>query len=273
MFQFVKVFGERNSGTNFLNLMLQGNGVDATILNKEVDFLPSEYALSFDEAIRDVFVERWLDDLDREEFRRNFGWKHARVSRERLGRHPEFERAFFILLIRNPFSFVASLHRRPYNLLPVPKGDRKGFIRSPIMANERDHLDSVYVPSPVDLWCQKAVAAIEFALTGDNACLVRYEDVMADTVGFIRWLSRRGLRFQSDDVVQVASTKRDPISFQEYRDKTLAFDPEKEFDREDYQDILGRIPEKLLDILRYNAGRIEWPASPWANPVASMFDA
>lgn len=269
MYEFVKVFGERNSGTNFLNLMLHGNGVHATILDKDKDFLPAEWVLGFAEQHRDFFVERYLDQLDRQEFSRNFGWKHARVSFDRFATHEMFPRTFFILLVRNPYNFVSSLHRRNYNILPPVATDRKSFIRAPLMANERDHVDNVYVRTPVDLWNQKTLAAIDLTLKVKNACLVRYEDVVRDTIGFIRWLSRAGLVFDHDDIVPMASTKRDPIRFEDYRAKALNFDPAEEFDAEDHAFIRDRIPEKLARMLGYDLDRTTFPDKAWTNEMFS----
>ena len=269
MYEFVKVFGERNSGTNFLNLMLVGNGVRSLVLNKEPDFVPAEWVTRFAEKDREFFVERYLDQLDRQEYLRNFGWKHARVSVDRLAALEFFPRTFFILLIRNPVNFVASLHRRPYNVLPGILADRKQFIRSPLIANERDHLDSILVRNPVEFWVKKTTAAIEMAASVKNACLLRYEDLVADTVGAIRWLGRAGLDFATDDIVQVSSTKKDPVSFAEYRTKALSFDPDREFDAEDLAFIMGQVPRPLARLVGYEDGRTSWPEAPWTSEMFS----
>ncbi len=263
MHEFVKVFGERNSGTNFLNLTLEANGVSARILNKEPDYLPAGWVNGFAEQDRAFFIERYLDRLDRQEFKRNFGWKHARVSVERLSGVQMFPRTFFIFLVRNPFNFVASLHRRAYNLLPSVRPDRKAFIRSPLIANERDHLDAIYLANPVELWNQKTLSYIDFVRKVGNACLVRYEDLIADPAGFIDWVSAAGPSFSTNCFVPAASTKDDALGFADYRANALGFDPRSEFDAEDFDFLQARITDELARCLGYDKGATTFPAQPW----------
>lgn len=100
----IKIFGERNTGTNYLSNILQ--------LNLRVKLLPS--------SAREIplfFKFEWYKNL----FfliteKQNLGWKHAKPNKEILiSRLSQNSKLVVLFLVKNPYSFLLSLHQRPYH--------------------------------------------------------------------------------------------------------------------------------------------------------------
>ena len=117
----VKVFGERNTGTNFLNRLLSfntdlqvlrhGRAVSRTHLKTLEDSARQlGSAGPFSSQLRQLVLNRFVDEQRSNEYKSNFGWKHARVLVNDLQRSPHKEDTLFIFLIRNPWRFVSALH-------------------------------------------------------------------------------------------------------------------------------------------------------------------
>lgn len=113
--KYIKVFGERNTGTNFTNELIRRNIEGIELLehgnNNRVEEIYKQFPQDWS-----LLRERLIDRERGIEFERNFGWKHAFITQEMLMKSPRHHETLFVILIRNPFRFLYSLHRRPYNL-------------------------------------------------------------------------------------------------------------------------------------------------------------
>lgn len=84
---YVKVFGERNTGTHFLNALLKHNtdlkvlehGVNSRAIERAAAILRSRSLASTSEEARFV-LERMIDSERMAEYSSTFRWKHALVS-------------------------------------------------------------------------------------------------------------------------------------------------------------------------------------------------
>ena len=198
-FTSLKVFGERNTGTNFLNSFLRlntslkvlrgGDGDRKEIKKQFRNFVDSH-------NITDSFAKRLVMEslLDQESLKRrqkNFGWKHANVCPKVLSKLPKFENVCFIFIVRNPWRFISSLHQKPYNLLPRPDLDISKFIKSSIYTNQRDQLDGRLLKSPVELWNYKVRSYFEFnAVHPGQSLIVYYENLVISPEEFVGCLNR-----------------------------------------------------------------------------------
>lgn len=101
----IKIYGERNTGTNYLMQLLR-NHLEIIVERKEGCVLASNFPAAS--------VER-LEEL---------GWKHRLIDADFLQKKG-FERESILLLTltKNPYSWLLSLHKRPY--LPI-------FVRSKV---------------------------------------------------------------------------------------------------------------------------------------------
>lgn len=240
---FIKVFGERNTGTHFLIKLLRNN-TDAELL-VHPDGASDETRKNFEHiitcnpditqsnpALRSIILERLIDSDRMKNIPEYYGWKHAAVSANQLKQNPKFEQTLFICLIRNPWRFVSALHRRPYNLFPKPCTDLTEFIQKPILTNARDNLTESYLSSPVDLWNKKTDSYLQLKKSCPaNVAIAYYEDVICDVPRFLNDL-QFFCEIKSPPKIPNQSTKRDTKTherdektFSDYKNEVEHYSP------------------------------------------------
>lgn len=245
---FIKVFGERNTGTHFLIQLLRDN-TNAELLihedgprqrsrenfNKILTCYP--HFAEKNQALRSLIIERFIDSDRERDFAENYGWKHAAVNAEELKRNPKFHNTLFVCLIRNPWRFISALHRRPYNIFPAPKTSLEEFIQSPLLANARDNLIEPYISSPVELWNKKVASYIDLKDTcPTNVVIAYYEEIICDIPAFLSSL-RFFCKTKAEPVIPTRSTKRDTKTLT--RDNKTFSDYKAEVERYSPQHALG----------------------------------
>lgn len=261
----VKIFGERNTGTNFLNQLLRKN-TDLKLLNhgsnntarKRKDTLlrninkymgeKSENGVRISKATN--ILDRLIDQQRKDEYTLNYGWKHSAIEYEKLKTNDLYNETIFICLIRNPWRFVSSLHRRPYNLYPKVKCDLVEFIKMPFLANERDGIKDIYLSNPVDLWNQKVESYFEVAKKSDRIMICYYEDIMINMPEFMERL-RPYCKISNKIEIPINSTKGDAKTFDDYKKETQSYNPKKDLGEEVYDLIRRRLKEDVLSMTIY----------------------
>ncbi|GAB4310819.1 MAG: hypothetical protein Kow00127_00520 [Bacteroidales bacterium] len=134
MENIVKIYSERNSGNIYLEWLLKKN---------------------FDALIPDT---------------PEYGWKH-RIAPEKDELSEEIlNSTCFIYLVKNPYSWLLSLHKRPYNHEELRKIRFSQFIR----VSFGDYRN------PVVMWNRKTNSFLEFSRFAPRFLLVRYEDIIED---------------------------------------------------------------------------------------------
>lgn len=242
---FIKVFGERNTGTHFLIKLLRNN-TDAELL-VHPDGASEETRKHFQNmldchpditkgnpALRSVILERLIDSDRTKDIPEYYGWKHAAVSADQLKDNSNFEKTLFVCLIRNPWRFISALHRRPYNLFPKPSADLTDFIQQPILTNARDNLTESYLSSPVDLWNKKTNSYLQLKKScPTNVAIAYYEDVICDVPRFLNNL-QFFCEIKSPTKIPSQSTKRDTKTherdektFSDYKNEVEHYSPLK----------------------------------------------
>lgn len=255
--RWVKVFGERNTGTNFAEQLVALNHPGLGVLRHGTNDGLEQQAAAFGSAMAPLVLERLIDARRAAEFPRNFGWKHAATTPAMLESAPIYPETVFLFITRNPFQFLASLWRRPYNvLMPGGRpGDRSTFLRRPILANQRDGLAEGLIANPVRLWSLKTGAHMQTAAAlGDRALLVRYEDLVEAPDLASGWLARHGHPANGPLKVPARSTKGDALTFQDYRDRVRNHDPGADFPAPDRRFIREQLDGDLCGRLDYAGG-------------------
>lgn len=198
-YEYAKVFGERNTGTNWLEEILRHN-TSLEILPGDV---PRDWRAPYEEELTSMLPQdaevrkQWLiSQIIKEREDETFGWKHRQVDwsllaiagpKERLRR---FRKTLFVCIVRDPYKWLTSLYRRPYSAVFVGKhlparegwGGFSNFIRTPWICTERDGIRKTWLESPADLWGRK-VASFDYG-AAPNVVLVRYEDLITDSDSF-----------------------------------------------------------------------------------------
>lgn len=250
----IKIFGERNCGTNFLATLLDANLVDVEILHQGSIKNSVEKSKEFPKNIRQVVFNRLIDDIRRGEFDSNYFWKHAYCRVESLKRCSLYENTIFLFIVRNPFYFLSSLYRRPYSIIPKNWHSKLDFLNSSILANERDNLDNTYLNNPVELWNLKTFSYIEsFKSLGSNkAFLIKYENLVNDPLLFLEEFSLNfSISIKDDILIDIKSTKNDPMSFYDYQKKSLNYDPTSDFSKKELRIISKNLDQSTCKYLEY----------------------
>jgi len=240
---FIKVFGERNTGTHFLIKLLRNNtnaellvhpdgASEASRKHLEQIITCNPDLTKGNPALRSMMLERLIDSDRAKDIPELYGWKHAAVNTIQLQQNSNFNKTLFICLIRNPWRFVSALHRRPYNLFPQPSDDLTDFIQQPILTNARDNLVESYLSSPVELWNRKTESYFEFKKNCPaNVAIAYYEDIICDVSRFLNSL-QFFCDIKSQPKIPNRSTKRDTKTherdektFTDYKNEVEQYSP------------------------------------------------
>ncbi len=145
----IKIYGERNTGTNYLEKLLDLNlhvtqiqGIAPGNILKLQRLLPGK------ELIRDLYFQY--------SFNQNLGWKHSCINPHKLDNSPLFieHQPAIITITKNPYAWLISLHHRPYHQHYQKKPDFKTFLQQPWGKVRRDNI-SVTLQNPIELWNHK----------------------------------------------------------------------------------------------------------------------
>lgn len=194
----IKIYGERNTGTNYLLKLFRQN-LEADLLRGVV---PWYVRIPFprSELARDLYFASTS--------RRNLGWKH------RLAPLPAAVRAMrgysdsllFVTLTKNPYSWLLSLYRHPHHYRSE-LGTFQQFLSAPWATVRRENAIPEY-PNPIIMWNEKNSAYLRLA-AGMPTANLRYEDLLADPEHTLAQLAARYSigRSRPDFANVVASTK------------------------------------------------------------------
>jgi hypothetical protein len=243
--KLVKIYGERNTGTNYIDKLIRMN-LEANLLNGiapgHIQFL--QRALPGKQFIRDKYFELT--------YGRNLGWKHTTVKPEsELRRYDILNRGVcFITVTKNPYSWLLSLHRRPYHHYYGDKPDFVSFLRSPWKTVGRDNCESV-LPDPIELWNLKNRSYLR--LRSLEAANITSERVLADPKALIDMLSDSFSIPQSKNYFSNLdkSTKDKSKNFEYYNDYYLNERWKEELTDESVSIISNRLDKTLVDYFGY----------------------
>jgi hypothetical protein len=171
----IKLYGERNTGTRYLTRLFEHNLGSHLIAGTAPRWTTWAQALvPGSDYFRDAYFERT--------FSRNYGWKHSQVQTGRLLElGDEIDDVHFVVLVKNPYSWLLSLDKRPYHSRSNPTDDSSGIeylLSSEWPTVGRENGPPVYRDA-IDLWNQKLASYLELARRLPTT-LLTYEDLVAD---------------------------------------------------------------------------------------------
>lgn len=168
----IKVIGERNTGTNFVNQVLNASFVTSDIgrLDRFIAkvFRPVSFILSkFDQAYAE-----WLHDKRHAMFHRWIhGWKHQALRIEEID-----SSILYVCIIRHPIAWEKSFIRRPYQSL-IGR-DPNDLNNKNWILTQRDKLASGTLNNFRELWNLKYQSYHICANKFDNVLILKYEDFL-----------------------------------------------------------------------------------------------
>lgn len=198
---FIKIFGERNTGTNYLEKLISQN--------MQVTLLPGTAPSSVTRLGRRLRAD-WPTNLYFALTRhRHLGWKHSPAHLPEPLPQAFQGRLCLVMLMKNPYSWLLSLWRRPYHNKRAVRRmqDLHEFITTPWPAMARDWYTTREYASPVDLWNHKVGSL--FGMHGVPSVRLRYEDLLAapeDALARIAGTARISLTGSFSNILD--STKR-----------------------------------------------------------------
>lgn len=172
--KLVKIYGERNTGTNYLSRLIH--------LNLDVEELPGIAPKKIVQLQNRLPGREWVKDMYFDwSFASNLGWKHMKVK------SPNFledtvatsKNVSFVTLTKNPYSWLLSLHKRPYHGdRNSPQEDFEAFLTNEYKPKGRDNVGNSKTNS-TQLWNAKNASYIDLAKVFSGVT-VRYEDLLDD---------------------------------------------------------------------------------------------
>ena len=227
----LKIYGERNSGTNFLTRLIRHNfhcelipGTLAEARPGYREIIEQELETRISDAGKRILARQIkLDDFFRGNLWSTMGWKHCVPPTELIHSHPDRDRTLFVTINKNPYAWLLSLFRRPYENTTLDRiNDLSSFINEPWITGSREN-SPLYLESPVELWNLKTEGYQRLANVAVTIN-VRYEDLLESPMQFLQkiegYLERRTKKFE----LTMESTKIDDVGhkdFDYYRDYYL----------------------------------------------------
>lgn len=213
MSNLIKIYGERNTNTRYIEALIQ--------LNLDVVQLKGVVPGYIKTTQKILPGKNWLRDLYFSlSYENNLGWKHTRVKSSReLKTHDRFQQGIcFVSVTKNPYSWLLSLHRKPYNQqYGKNKPDFETFLQTAWKTDSRDNCEKL-LESPIALWNIKNRSYLQ--LTDLNGLNITTERTVQDPEFVIDILSKhfsikkRGNKFVNYE----RSTKDASKDFSYYQD-------------------------------------------------------
>lgn len=215
----VKIYGERNSGTNYLSQLVALNfsvrvlsGVAelplfARAAAKMLKRVSASRASEYLEGRRDRYFEARFDET--------LGWKHTCVPVERVARVAN-DRVGFLAIFKNPYAWALSLHRRPYHGDKVKRAFLE-FLDTPYPMRGRDGVEEKRL-KPLELWNRKTQSYFDLADEAPRTGLFRYEEFLENENAALKRIAEL-FGFKAPEEVRNVdgSTKADEMTHADYR--------------------------------------------------------
>jgi hypothetical protein len=212
----IKIYGERNTNTNYLGELIKLN-LDAKLIPGVVPRKMREIQtrLPAKNLLRDVYFFAT--------FHKNLGWKHSKAKdAEVLRKSPLLKESSvcFVTISKNPYSWLLSLHKRPYHQKYSVKPDFETFLQLPWMTVRRENVRG-HIANPIDLWNIKNRSYLQLGKI--NAINLTTENIFEDAEGVIRQIGENfGIKHRAINFVNFdQSTKYESNGSDYYRDYYL----------------------------------------------------
>jgi len=183
-FQDVKIFGERNTSTNAIKLLVERNSASRVLPSTAIELDPYFRAkvqmISWlPSGVRVKAYRAYVDSVFEKQRDPRYIWKHAMLNNIDQA---AFSDCLVILTFRHPASWLLALQRKPHHHLQDVPADFMEFLKQPWKPTRRDNVAGPL--SVFDLYGNKVHAALDFAARRDRAgnayAIVRFEDFAVD---------------------------------------------------------------------------------------------
>lgn len=254
---YAKVYGERNAGTNFVAELLRRNFAVHCLqsnnrIHEYVGLLAKNLPGSQTGALRDALLQL---DCQRTMYS-EFGWKHGIPPRDHIASAPHARQTLFVCVAKHPVAWLQSLARRPYNLIDRLPGRFSRFIRHDWTLTRCDNLAGRERINVVELWNVKNAAFRDLESEAVKCLIVAYEEILRDPAGFLASVANHLIPRGREFVWSFPSTKKDEMTFDEYKEKYAEHNFCRTASADDLEFIRGRADRNVMEAFGYR-----WPAA------------
>jgi len=238
----VKIYGERNCGTNYLYELIANNlyvDLFQGVISKEIPWYKKEF-------VKDLYF--------RMTFSKNLGWKHAIApSKRKLRKKANKVNLIIVTITKNPYSYLLSMHKRPYHY-KRKVGSFYEFLTTPWESVDRENNSRRSFFNPIELWNRKNASYV--ALAGDDQLQVqnlKYEDLLSDPFRIIKNIAHSyNLEIKREFENVNRSTKNEKgMDFQYYQNYYLNDEWRKKLDRNSIELINQYLDNDLMEYFGY----------------------
>lgn len=269
-FQTIKIYGERNTGTNYLFKLIETNLKAKLLPGSDPEFLRSiQRWLPGHEYLLDLYS--WIT------YQNNLGWKHSLVMRPEVLKSMKIcsKNLHYITLTKNPYSWLLSLYKRPYHYnykfsifknpylrlltlyrrpyhYTVKKLSFEQFLLSEWITTKRERTDKI-IENPIELWNMKNRSYLNLHKNFDSLSL-KYEELIANPEALIIKIKEKfKIYYKYSSFQNISqSTKGDKKDFSFYRKYYLEEQWKEQLSEESISIINQYLDKDLLNYYDYN---------------------
>lgn len=216
----IKIYGERNSGTNLLSNILRANFPHVKVydgnytktferwLKLVTCVLPDHMRFRSREHIRNFLDVNFLTE--------QYSWKHKCLPSDLHLTHPNLN---VVTITKDPYSWLYSMYIRPYGSHHFGNTENKlsfsAFLREPWITQSREN-DLALYSNPVQLWNSKVKSYSEVK---NRHLHLRYEDVLVDYDASVFRLGIFLDQILENDIVKIKrDVKKSTKNYSDYYD-------------------------------------------------------
>jgi hypothetical protein len=263
----IKIYGERNTGTNFLHQLIRANFQTPLVSQRvgkqtELKKISAKFKDVADKPYRHVLtnivINRYHEQHVARTMRETAGWKHTAPPVKMIKRSPEWrEKTLFVIVVKHPVFWLRSFKKRGYhNYFKTGETDFSEFLRQIYIPASIDNVRALTYDTIVKLYAAKVDAYRKLSELGVACELVRYETLIEDPAKFLDTLAAKFALEKKKDVyvIPTDSTKAtDPRQLEEFKKDYALENVSKLVSPEDYAFIMSTFGKERLTWLGYEA--------------------
>ena len=239
MKKVLKIFGERNTGTNYFSELILKN-FDVELLDGK---LRKGNLFTFNEWTKDLYFSFTK--------KHNLGWKHSSINIDLINNHNN--QPVIITLTKNPYSFLLSLFKRPYHYKGRKPDTFSAFLASKWGVRKRDNYNKEYYTNPIVLWNKKNQSYINLNTANIVSLLFTYEELLADPNRVLKKISFAcDLPLRENFSNIDSSTKNDDKNFSDYQKYYLNEEWKESISNEELLIINSYLDEEVMSFFNYS---------------------
>ena len=255
----VKIYGERNTGTNVLSVILR-SGHPFTLLPGTVAEVSPQHYASIDAQVSEaglslpesVLLKETLIDTFFHERPDLLGWKHREVRFEDISKARRENDTVLVVTVKDPYSWALSLFRNPYHQLSFGAySTLQEFVSKPWISVRREGGAPIYA-NVCEIWNAKVRSYLEVS-QHIPTLFVRFEDLLASPREALKGLQ---VWFPAMDIDNIslpeASTKDAAKKAADYQDYYLKERWVEELDPQVTGVISGALDRRLVEAFDYH---------------------